>query len=92
MFDYRLSVKEIGMLKEVKWAQWSRKVKGALRAHGKWSYIEGSQHPSPQKASADIVVWDTAKNCIVGALCGVIEDLLVQEVEKLTTPRRLGHT
>jgi hypothetical protein len=40
MSEYRLIVKEIGMLKEGKWPQWLRKVKGVLRSHGIWSYIK----------------------------------------------------
>jgi hypothetical protein len=86
MSDYRLSVKEIGILKEGKWPQWLRKVKGVLRAHGMWLYIEGSQS-TPPKTSINITAWDATNDCIVGALCGVIEDSLVQEVEKLTTAK-----
>jgi hypothetical protein len=84
MSKYRLSVKEINMLKEGKWPQWSRNVKGAFRSHGTWSYIEGSPSSLP-RVTSEITVWDVANNRIVGALCGVVEDSLVQEVEKLTT-------
>jgi hypothetical protein len=86
MSEYRLSVKEIGMLKEGKWPQWSRKVKGVLRSHGMWSYTEGSLS-SPPRVTSKIAAWDVANDCIVGALCGVIEDSLVQEVEKLTSAK-----
>jgi hypothetical protein len=86
MSDYRLSVKEIGMLKEGGWPQWSRKVKGALRLHGTWSYMVGPSSDPPKNAT-DLIAWASANDCIVGALCGVIEDSLVQEVEKLTTTK-----
>jgi hypothetical protein len=86
MSDYQLSVKEIGMLKEGKWPQWSRKVRGALRSHGTWSYIDGPSS-DPPKISTELVAWTNANDRIVSALCGVIKDSLVQEVEKLTTAK-----
>jgi hypothetical protein len=83
MSDYRLSVKEIGVLKEGKWPQWSRKVKEVLRLHGMWSYIKGSQS-TPPKGSTEIAMLDSANDFIFSALCSIIKDSLIQEVEKLT--------
>jgi hypothetical protein len=86
MSDYRLSVKEIGMLNDGGWPQWSRKVKGALRAHGTWSYIDGPSSEPPKNAT-ELAAWTVMNDRIVGALCGIIEDSLVQEVEKLTAAK-----
>jgi hypothetical protein len=84
MCNYKLSVKEIGILKEGKWPQWLRKVKGALRSHRMWSNIEGSLS-TPPKSAIKVITWESMNDHIIGALCGVIEDSLVQEVKKLTT-------
>jgi hypothetical protein len=50
------------------------------------SYIKGSLS-SPPRVTSKIAAWDVANDRIVGALCGVMEDSLVQEVEKLTTAK-----
>jgi hypothetical protein len=63
-----------------------RKVRGALRSHGTWSYINRPSSDLP-KTSTELVAWTNANDCIVGAVCGVIEDSLIQEVEKLTTAK-----
>jgi hypothetical protein len=51
-----------------------------------WSYIDGPSSESPKNAT-ELAAWTVVNDCIIGVLCGVIEDFLVQEVEKLTAAK-----
>src|SRR5882724_7361044 len=86
MSEYCLNIKETGTLVEGKWPQWSRKVRAALRANGTWIYIKGTTS-TPPTSSTDLNDWNIANNCLVGALCGIINDMLLQELEKHTTAK-----
>ena len=81
MSEYHLSGKEIGILTDGKWPQWSRKVQVALQANGTWIYIEGPASTKPTTAT-EFKDWHTTNDCIVGACCGIIDDALLQDLEK----------
>jgi len=86
MSDVKLNEKTVGTLKEGAWPQWSRKCKASLRAQGAWSYIEGPLVTAPTDAT-ELVKWTTTNDRIVGAICGVVDDPLIQEIEKFTTAK-----
>jgi len=84
MSEYQIRINEISILVEGKWPQWSRKVRVALRSNRTWTYIEGPSSMEPT-SSAEIKDWHVVNDLIVAALCGIIDDMLLQELEKLTT-------
>ena len=88
MSEYHLSIKEIGILTNGKWPQWSRKVQVALQANGTWIYIEGAASTKPTTAT-ELKDWHTTNDCIAGALCGIIDDALLQDLEKLGTAKEV---
>ena len=81
MSEYHLSMKEIGILTDGKWPQWSRKVQVALQANGTWIYIEGPASTQPTLAT-ELKDWCITNDHIVGALCGIVDDALLQDLER----------
>ena len=83
MSEYHLSMKERGTLTDGKWPQWSRKVQAMLKANSTWIYINGpaSTQPTPAMELKDLLI---INDHIVGALCGIVEDALLQDLERLT--------
>jgi hypothetical protein len=83
MSDIKLSKKTISMLKEGAWPQWSRKCKAALRAQGAWLYIKGPFITTPADTT-EFVKWATTNDHIVGTLCGIVNNLCIQEIKIFT--------
>jgi len=61
-------------------------VQAALQANGTWIYIEGAASTKPTTAT-ELKDWHTTNDCIVGALCGIIDDALLQDLEKFNTAK-----
>ena len=86
MSEFHLRGKETGILTDGKWPQWSRKVRAVLQVNGTWIYIEGPTSTAPA-SSTDLTDWNIANDHIVGALCSIVTDALLQDLEKLTTAK-----
>lgn len=74
----------IGILTPGQWLSWSRKCKASLRAAGVWDFIDGDSTIQPVDAM-ERVTWMKTNDRIVGALCLVIEDSLIEQTESFTT-------
>ena len=81
MTDITITEKSVGILTVGTWPKWSRKCKAILRANGMWPYIEGDKTQPPSEAGK-IPIWNEMNDRIVGALCHVVEDSLLQEIEE----------
>ena len=75
-----LKLKGVGLLTTDGWTIWSRKCKSILWSYGLWNYIEG---PDSQLLTDTTKVdeWHRINDRVVGALCLVVENSLLQEIE-----------
>ncbi|KAF8581385.1 hypothetical protein K439DRAFT_1619094 [Ramaria rubella] len=81
MSDIKLTEKSVGILKVGNWLSWSRKCKAVLRAQGVWNLIEGDNTTTPMDP-VELLEWNRSNDCIVGTLCQVVDDPLMQQIEK----------
>jgi len=79
-----IKLKGVGVLTTDGWTLWSQNCKSKLCSYGLWTYIEGPDNKPPREATK-LDEWHHINDCIVGALCLVVENSLSQEIENLKT-------
>jgi gag-polypeptide of LTR copia-type len=84
MSDIKILEKDVGILQAGRWQQWSRKCKASLQSQGLWSYIKGPNKEKPTDL-AKLGTWSNINDRIVGALCQVVNDVLMRNIEDFVT-------
>ncbi|KAF8580148.1 hypothetical protein K439DRAFT_1620025 [Ramaria rubella] len=87
MSEIKLTEKTVGIHKARNWTTWSRKCKAVLRGHSIWNLIEGNAE-SPPTDPLELIKWTNTNDHVVGALCQVVNDPLMQEIEKFVTEKQ----
>ena len=86
MTEFKLNEASIGKLTEGGWPNWSRQCRAALKYHGLWGLIEGRHMTKPLEADAKNE-WLDKNECVIGALCQLIDTPLIDGVESLSTAK-----